>query len=350
MTPEKYNDDASIALQKLQFNDINLSEDELDILELFAQAKSLTIMEITSNIEQTEIQRRYVNVYHLVHNLESSKLVEKEIDVQRDRRRHNERYFKITDTGIYQLFLRGRHYGILADQLAVKKGEKPISNVETFLMHHGNNLIFNLFLYPFFEKQTIFDAGSKFLGKLFRYLFNCCKAVQTTSKISYMIPQFSWDKVPGDGSAELLSSLEDVLGLDHLNDARIEKTLDHSAVKVFTSQIEINIRLDSAKGTAIARVDMDNKSREFEYKMLNYFSELVAFRSAGYGSPLNLRMLVEVPIYELMNDIESEPPESQTMINGLLANDTKFMTVLNDMHERFNKNYKLLDGLRKESW
>jgi hypothetical protein len=55
MTPEKYNDDASIALQKLQFNDITLSEDELDILELFAQTKSLTIMEITSNIGHTEI-------------------------------------------------------------------------------------------------------------------------------------------------------------------------------------------------------------------------------------------------------------------------------------------------------
>ena len=349
MTPGEYNDDASIALQKLQYNDINLSEDELDILELFAQAKSLTIMEITSNIEHTKIQRKYKNVYYLVHKLESSKLVEKEIDVQRDRRRHNERYFKITDTGIHQLFLRGRHYGILTDQLSVKRGKTPISNIETFLMNHGNNEIFNLFLYPFFEKHTIFDAGSKILGKLFRYLFNCCKAVEAASKISYMIPQFSWDKVPGEASAELLSSLEDVLGLDHLNDARIEKTLDHSTVKVFTSQIEINIRLDSTKGTAIARVDIDNKPRKFEYKMLNYFSEIVAFRSTGYGYPLNLRKLVEVPIYELINDIESEPPESQSMINGLLANDTKFMTILNDMHERFDKNYKLLEDLRKES-
>ena len=306
-------------------------------------------MEITSNIEHTKIQRKYKNVYYLVHKFETSKLVEKEIDVQRDRRRHNERYFKITDTGIYQLLLRGRHYGILADQLSVKKGKNPISNIETFLMHHGNNTIFNLFLYPFFEEQTIFDAGPKFLGKLFRYLFNCCKAVEATSKISYMIPQFSWDKVPGEGSAELLSSLEDVLGLDHLNDARIEKTLDHSAVKVFTSQVGINITLDSVKGTAIARVDIDNKPREFEYKMLTYFSELVAFKSAGYGNPLNLRKLIEVPIYELMNDIESEPPESQTIINRLLANDTRFMTVLNDMHEKFDKNYKLLEDLRKES-
>ena len=76
MASEEYND-LSTSLQRLQSIDIKLDEDELEILELFAQAESFTMTEITESIKNTKIQRKYKNVHNLVQKLRSSNLMRK---------------------------------------------------------------------------------------------------------------------------------------------------------------------------------------------------------------------------------------------------------------------------------
>ncbi|MGA9843496.1 MAG: hypothetical protein WBQ25_14390 [Nitrososphaeraceae archaeon] len=105
----------------------------------------------------------------------------------------------------------------------VKNGKVPVSHNDNFSKYHGNNAIFNLFCIPFFNKQTIVNANSDLLSKLFRYLYNCCKLADAAAKVTYMIPQFSWDKVPGESNAELLTSLKEVFGLENLDSASIKK-------------------------------------------------------------------------------------------------------------------------------
>jgi len=205
MASEKYND----LLQKvhsLQSIGIKIDNDALDILELFAQRECLTIAEITRNIKSTKIERVYKNVHGKVQKLKTSNLIE-EVD---QKSRYNEKY-KLTDDGIYQLFLK-RLYGILADQLSIKKGQTAVSHVASFLKHYGDNLLFELFLYPYFETQTISNDNFDLVVKLFRYLHDCCVrldlSINVGAKVPFLIPKFSWNKIPGRDEKVLLTSLK----------------------------------------------------------------------------------------------------------------------------------------------
>ena len=90
-------------LDRLQSIGINLKEDELGILELFVQTGALTTMEITKIIKSTKLEMAYKNVYYNIQQLKNKKLIE---NIGVKRKRNNEKYFRLTDDGIYQLFLR----------------------------------------------------------------------------------------------------------------------------------------------------------------------------------------------------------------------------------------------------
>ena len=214
-------------LDRLQSIGINLKEDELGILELFVQTGALTTMEITKIIKSTKLEMAYKNVYYNRQQLKNKKLIE---NIGVKRKRNNEKYFRLTDDGIYQLFLR-RLYGILLDQLSIKKGQPHISYVDSFLRFYGKNLVFETFLYPYFEEQTTSIDNFNLLIKLFSYVAECCKSLETAAtarKIALLfIPKFSWNEVPGKGNKKLLESLSEISAVKQIDDARIEKSHDN---------------------------------------------------------------------------------------------------------------------------
>jgi hypothetical protein len=159
------------------------------------------------------------NTCYLIQKLQSLNLIEYKDDVDKIRRRHNEKHFRLTNQGIYQLFRNRRYYGVFTDQLSIKKGHLPISNIDIFLKHFGDNTLFNSFLYPYFEKQTIFDADPILLGRLFRYLHDCSEQMDAAAKIDCLVPQFSWTKVPGEQNNQFLTSLKEIFRLDNLENA-----------------------------------------------------------------------------------------------------------------------------------
>jgi hypothetical protein len=75
MGSEKYNDPFQ-KVQSLQSIGIKIENSALDILELFAQRKFLTIAEITNTIKSTEIEMAYKNVRNNVQKIESFNLIE----------------------------------------------------------------------------------------------------------------------------------------------------------------------------------------------------------------------------------------------------------------------------------
>jgi hypothetical protein len=115
MTSERYNE----LLARLQRIDTNIKDEELDILELFAQTEYLTATQINNIIKSTKLERAYKNVRSKVYRLRSLYLIE-EVKADRARRRHNEKYFRLRDEGIYLLFLK-RLDGIKFYQLPATK-------------------------------------------------------------------------------------------------------------------------------------------------------------------------------------------------------------------------------------
>ncbi len=165
-----------------------------------------------------------------------------------------------------------------------------------------------------------------------------------------MIPQFSWNKVPGENDKELLTSIKEVFGIDNLDNARIEKTPDESTISITASELSIVVKLKTGGGKAIATIDSDTEPRQYEYKILNYFSEPTAFSPKGNNNGIDSKTLVETPIYELVTDICRGPAVVQEKsIQGLLAKDTKFMVVVEELHKNFNDGYNRLMHMRKIS-
>ena len=338
-------------LQRFQSIDANISDDALDILELFAQTESLTITQITDIVRSTIIERAYKNVYYKIQKLKSLNLIE-EAKVDKKRLRHNEKHFKLTDEGIYQLFRKMRYHGILVDQLSVKKGGMPVSYVDNFLKYYGNNALFELFLYPYFGRQTISADNIGLLVKLFRYLHNCCKQIDA-AKIGYVVPHFFWNKIPGENNDELLASLKEIFDLENIgiDNSHIEKTSDNSTITVTAPQVGVVIKLDPTRKKAITTVDMDNNIRKYEYTILDYASEIMACMPKDDKSQaLDSTMLVEAPIYELVSSLgESGASQEQMNNNRLLAKDTTFMMLLEKIHNNFEKGYCHLMDLRIKS-
>jgi hypothetical protein len=87
---------------------------------------------ILSKLSVTKLKREYKNVYRTIQKFNSLKLVEETTDTER--KRYNEKFFKLRDEEIYLLFLK-RLQGIYLNQILVQKGESPVSYIDRHQFH-----------------------------------------------------------------------------------------------------------------------------------------------------------------------------------------------------------------------
>jgi hypothetical protein len=241
------------------------------------------------------------------------------------------------------------------DQLSVKKGNPPVSHIDKFLKYYGDNALFKIFLYPYFEKQTIYAADIDMLIKLFQYLHNCCKQVNISKGANVVQHLFFWNKVPGDNNSQLLASLKEIFMLENIDSGTtiIKKSSDNNTVTVTAPQVAIAIKLDEGRKKATATFEMaaNNNSRKYDYTILYYGREIMACTlHEDKGQVLDTKRLLEAPIYELVRDIGKEHDIQQGYgYIKLLAQDTKFMASIEQAHCEFKNGYNCLMNLRKKS-
>jgi len=330
-------------IDRLQSIAIKLKDDELDILELFIQTGVLTATQITSKIKSTKLEIVYKNVHSKVQKLKKIKLL-KNIKVKGAR--NNEKYLGLTDDGIYQLFLK-RQYGILLDQLSIRKGQPHISYVDSFLRFYGKNLIFELFVYPYFERQTISVDNFGLLQKIFRYVAACCKNLETAAtarQIALLFnPKFSWNKVPGEDDRKVLESLKEIGVLEHIDDAKIEKSYDNNILIVTAPQDFVTIKLNTR---AFKAEILTGKNITHEYKITILGSDITVGTTRKLENPIKStsersRKIIEPYIFELLSNLEEDEIK-------VLAHDTKFMLLLDSIHTN-ESGYERLMELRERS-
>jgi hypothetical protein len=338
-----------------QSKNANIKSDELDILELFAQKPYLSINQISSFIKSTPIEMAYKNVHSKVQRLKGPLRLIELAEIERRKIRNNEKFYRLTEEGIYQLFLK-RIDGILIDQFSVIKGQKPLSNVKTFLQYYGDSALFESFLYPYFCKETISTENLNLLSTLFYYIHDCCKQVDTAIRVASVVPiriaKFSWNKIPGKDNMELLMSLKEIFGLDSdIDNTNIGKTNEDNVLKITTSQISILIELDLERMKAIATLDKDN--RKYEYDVLKLGSDLNVCTTQPTQESINKilddRNVLEIPIYRLICNLGRSDNNVGHDSLQILSADDKFMRLVEDMHVDFEKGYNKLMNLRISS-
>lgn len=238
-----------------------------------------------------------------------------------------------------------------------------IANIESyvgqFLRNYADNRVFELFLYPYFEKGTISVRNLGLVEVLFRYLHECCTKVDTIMRIGKLAPiliqQFSWNNIPGQDEEAMLASLKNIFSLQKWDENTvISKTRNNRVIVVTTPNIRIKIKLDLSHWKAISTIkkgtDHKKAVQTYEYKVLKLASEIVVCAtepsSESLTNTMEQRRLLESidsPFYDLVARVRFDDVEN----NKVLAKDPKFMNHLENIHDKFESGYQHLIEIRR---
>ena len=218
-----------------------------NILEQFAWQKPLSAYQLWTKLKSTDTEMAYKNVNKRVHGLLSLNLIQETVTPGKNVNKHNAKYYELTELGIYQLFLNKLNALHIRELDTIKFHKLPSSNTLIFFHNYYNNLLFESFLYPFFEKETLFAIGDYLLRDLFNFLANCCHRIQQELKYyGYDIPIYNtifyWNRIQTNNgnqayNKELLLNLKEPFNLENIDSCKIEKDGDTITVKTSTAPI-----------------------------------------------------------------------------------------------------------------
>jgi hypothetical protein len=237
------------------------------------------------------------------------------------------------------------------------------SNVSIFFQNYSNCPLFEAFLYPYFEKDTIFATRDLLLWDLYKYLSDCCHLIEKkliwfqmrNVPINEVI--FSWNKIPGDDDSMLLSHLAQSFNLeDIVSNGKIEKIVvdgDLPSIKVNTNSAPIIIKLDQRKNEVIVMSNVGNAGyQEKVYGIQHINNEMVVVNKIpqeDYLRPLveEAEKQIQQLIYKFVSDLASSPMDSESSYcYNVLSGDKKFMKAVREIYEKqhrsFERGYKLL--------
>jgi DNA-binding PadR family transcriptional regulator len=332
----------------------------LDILELFAWEKSLSAYQIYSKLKSTELEMAYKNVNKRIHGLELLNLIEKtEVDGE-GVNKHNAKYYRLTEYGIYQLFLNKLNGLRIRELDAIKSNKPPFPNTLIFFRNYYDCLLFESILYPHFEKDTLFAIGNDLLWDLYNCLADCCYRIKECSDIygydiSVTDSIFCWNKVPGQDNERLLLHLKELCNLESIDSCIIEKNGDTITIK--TSNTAIMLKLDTNKREAIIMFnDGKGQFKFLYYNVTVYGSDILVSKQRGNDKLLsNIVYNIEKQMHQIIYDFvyhlslsASNPEKSQEFLYycEILSRDKKFMATVEDIyknrHKAFETGYNML--------
>ena len=261
---------------------IGLDKMALDMLGQFAWQKDLSAYQIHSKLNSTPEKLAYKNVNTRINVLLDSGLIRKTEGIDTNNM-HGARYYTLTEYGIFRLFL-DRPDSFSENQWDVTKDRKssPSQNARSFLDNYSDSALFELFLYPYFKKETLLAIGPLLL-ELYEYLGTCCqfiarKILEVNKYAAYMDEKiFSWEKVPGEDNMELLYHLGHILNLKPVLKYYIEKedNIEKPTITVhFPSDPPIKLELDKANNRVLVMSSAEiGQSKELQYEVTRMENE-----------------------------------------------------------------------------
>jgi hypothetical protein len=271
----------------------------------------------------------YKNVHNRIKRFYELKLIEKE----EKESKHGAIYYRLSTGGIYYLIhnMSREFFGLL----------------KNVLQNHSDSIIFKIFLDPYMERDTILQIKSTSrISRICYYLYQCCEATERAiesinrSSIGHLAKQvFLWQDVPGVDDHRLKNFLKQEFDVDWLEKAEIIKSDDHNTIKISCISKSLTIKLNDEKDKAILII---NRKKEYEFTFLSQTYE-VLYRGQpikefeANSLPLSIKSLVANLVFALA--LEGFAIESDIKA---LAQDKKFMGLLNDNKQKFDDSYQKL--------
>jgi hypothetical protein len=264
-------------------------------------------------------------------------------------------YYRLTEYGIYQLFLN-RLNSLLVNQSDAGKGAP--SNALVFFRNYTDSALFKVFLYPYFKKDTLHAIGSVLLRDLFSYLSSCCHSIERFEPSNTLFEKiFAWNDIPGKDNESLLSHLQRLFNLEGIEpyDIKKEDAAEYSTITVtLPSASPIVIRLDKAKNKVVMMSTINDKFEDLEYEVRRADQEMVVSRSVRgeesmQGIVNDAEKRIEQLIYEFVCRLASSTTQvsrQASYYREILSKDEKFMKVVEGIyknkHKGFETGYKML--------
>ena len=338
----------------------------LDLLKHFAWEKSLSAYQLCAKLKSTRSEMAYKNVNKRVRNLVSLNLIQETKADGNNINKHKARYYSLTEFGIYQLFLNRLNALHIRELDTVKFNKPPSSNALIFFHDHQNSMLFASFLYPFFEKDTIFAIGNYLLRDLFNYLADCCHRIEQKLKFyRYNIPNYNtifwWNRIQTHNgnqiyNKELLLNLKDPFNLEDIDSCKIEKYGDTITVKTPSAPILIKYDRDDEKVRASSMVGIEFK--EMEYSTAKLGSDILVTMPLPNEKLLedivgDIKKQMQQIIYEFVYDLSSSTSNPEQIQEfsyycKILSQGKKFMAAVEDIyknrHKGFEKGYQMLSN------
>jgi predicted transcriptional regulator len=338
----------------------------LDILEIFAHNESLSTYQVFSKLSSTTEKMAYKNVHKIIQRLLALNLLtkakrRKSNDIENF---HNAIYYKLSELGIFRLFLT-RHPGILVDRLSTMKVKEPIIKEDKeFIQHYGDCKIFEAFLLPVIRLESLRLLHQIFLLKIFDYLHVSCKAVEgilqmkdpnlpVTSTIC------SWNEMLEKQIIDisLLLSLRTKFMLDSID---LREYIDGTKIKLnperidelellnTNAQFKIKMRLDKSKKKVIATHPRNRIIHNYEIEEIGSDILIVNIQPKidwEIGIKFGRREQISSLVYQMVSTIGWTSQEQRSGLKELTRDET-FNRLVEDVYAQFEQGRSVLLELK----
>jgi hypothetical protein len=344
--------------------DMKLSSTSFFTLYQFGTAEYLSTYQVFKLLKETQYSSGYENVHKKVQTLLSLNLIEK-MPKNLGNTDHGAIYFKITSAGIFYLM----------------QYMKFDLNFE-ILKHHGEDPFFKIFLYPYFERETLINLKFEHIkSEIFNYLNRCCGILKNLfqhlesikiNKGMYGWVEF-WDALPlynneYDDKERFISILQNRFNLKWLDskEAKIEN-VDEYTITISQNNRVVYLKLNKPKTKAV--LSYQNKIlteyiiKPLDEKDPDHNIRIEAFEPKTVEQALNDKEEeVRIEIYENIENISisllkycvrryqftiAERERIKDITN--IAKDSKFVKLLESAEERYNKNLSNFKKLNRKT-
>jgi hypothetical protein len=337
---------------------IELDNTSLGILEQFAWKEYLSAYILFSRLNSMDIKIAYKNVNTRVHKILSSGLIYKVQSYNGSNNKRKAIFYKLTEYGIFQLFL-SRINSLLFNQYELRKSQAVSSSSKTFFHNYTKSRLFELFVYPYFDNNTLSAIGDYNLwSRLYYYLEECCRLVESELKTREKyrtIPLdreiFVWNDVSHkeDEKQRLLHFLMYKFKLKDIGFSNIKSEKNTITVTTAAHSAPIILRLNENRDKVImCSTDEYNQYCEYQYDVEQMGSDIVIVEPTIYEERESCRVIdkakkeLEKLIYEFVYSLgvaaaDHKRSKEYLYYRDILSQDKKFMKAVQGIYEKRHK-------------
>lgn len=318
--------------------------------------KSIPYLSFIRGKENTDIA--YKDVHKRIRRLDLLGLIERVPKEQISTKResiHSPIFYRLTLGGIFNLLYKNM------DVMFTE-------NKNEIFQHHGNNIIFNTFLYPYFEQSTLIGIKGSFLPEvIFSYLSKCCKItdeiIRSLTKDGNRpvpIDLFQWNEFPGNHDIEIMRTIGNEFEVDLSEDSKIEKYHNNTMIKISDKHHRIIIKINCKSNLATLTV---HDGRTYDLFAERSDNDLLISKIGEFREDIALPVMQDMIRHNLLNLAFSmimaremggpveDSLEVRMAVNAedfkILAQDQKVAHLVEETYELFIERYKVFVGLMK---